>query len=34
MAKIKIAHEWFEKGQKDLQDAEFLLKNNISKLKH
>ncbi len=22
MAKIKIAQEWFEKGQKDLQDAE------------
>ncbi len=28
MAKIKLAKEWFDKGQKDIDDAEFLLKNN------
>lgn len=31
MAKIKIVQEWFEKGQKDFQDAEFLLKNSRAK---
>ncbi len=28
MAKEKIVKEWFDKGQKDIEDAEFLLKNN------
>lgn len=28
MAKENIAREWFDKGQKDIKDAEFLLKNN------
>ena len=28
MAKEKIAIEWFSKGKKDIDDAEFLLKNN------
>lgn len=28
MAKEKIAREWFDKGRKDIEDAEFLLKNN------
>lgn len=28
MAKEKIAEEWFNKGQKDIDDAEFLLNNN------
>ncbi len=28
MAKKKIVEEWFSKGQKDIEDAEFLLKNN------
>ena len=31
MVKIKIAKEWFDKGQKDIEDAEFLLKNNRAK---
>ena len=28
MVKKKIVGEWFSKGQKDIDDAEFLLKNN------
>lgn len=28
MAKEKITREWLDKGQKDLEDAEFLLNNN------
>ena len=28
MVKRKIIDEWFSKGQKDIDDAEFLLKNN------
>jgi len=28
MAKEKIVKEWFNKGQKDIEDAEFLLDNN------
>lgn len=28
MVKRKIVEEWFSKGQKDIDDAEFLLKNN------
>lgn len=28
MVKKKIVEEWFSKGQKDIDDAEFLLKNN------
>lgn len=28
MAREKIAREWFSKGQKDIEDAEFLLYNN------
>lgn len=28
MAKEKIAKEWFNKGQKDINDADFLLNNN------
>lgn len=28
MAKEKIVKEWFDKGQKDIKDAEFLLEND------
>ena len=28
MVKRKIVEEWFSKGQKDIDDAQFLLKNN------
>ena len=27
MAKEKIVKEWFDKGHKDIEDAEFLLEN-------
>ena len=28
MAKKEIVKEWFDKGQKDIEDAQFLLENN------
>ena len=28
MAKEKLVKEWFEKGHKDIEDAEFLLEND------
>ena len=31
MVKEKLMKEWFSKGQKDIEDAEFLLKNNRAK---